>query len=139
MDPAPSVLVERKAHRIDNRVVSTNVDIETGRKASLDVAERTPQHDVFKVLRVGDQHLLGTASVRQILATKTVRQAPYSDASAGAGRSAARLCLEAFPGSAGRLGGERGIRVTTVPESLKASRLDLCDRHRHRLRQQGFP
>jgi hypothetical protein len=52
MNSSPAAIVERLADRIDDRIESTNVNIEPGG----DMLERPPKHDIFVILGVCDEH-----------------------------------------------------------------------------------
>ncbi len=51
MHTSPAVLVKCETNRVDYWVLGTDIDIE----AIFDVLERTPEHDIFKILCVGNE------------------------------------------------------------------------------------
>ena len=53
MNTSPSALIEHQTDRIDQRVLCTDIDV----KAAIDVRQRTPEHDIFKILGIGSNHL----------------------------------------------------------------------------------
>ena len=52
IDAVPTLFVKQPGDGVDARVIGTHVNVET----SLHLLERTPQHDIFKILRVGNDH-----------------------------------------------------------------------------------
>jgi hypothetical protein len=51
MDAAPAVVIKRPAHRVDQGILGAHVDVPSGRH----MLERAPQHDVFEILRIGNE------------------------------------------------------------------------------------
>ncbi|SUW28202.1 Uncharacterised protein [Afipia felis] len=56
---APASVIKQLGDAIDHRIVRTHVDVET----ALDVAQRPVQQDVFKVLRIRNDHSTLTCSL----------------------------------------------------------------------------
>jgi len=62
IDPPPSSIVERLRDGVRLWIVRADINVETRRH----LLERTPKHDVFEVLGVGDKHVRhGKARVRR--------------------------------------------------------------------------
>ncbi|MNN47640.1 hypothetical protein D3C81_1620690 [compost metagenome] len=51
MHATPVVLIECEAYGVDYRVLGSDINV----KAIFNMLQRAPQHDIFKVLRVGNK------------------------------------------------------------------------------------